>query len=256
MSLIQALVIFVAAFLAGTVNSIAGGGTLITFPALIGLGLDPKMANATSTVALWPGLIGSVWGYRREMQMSRQHLIRLGIPSILGGAVGALILIATPALVFARLVPFLILFATALFTAQETISRWLGLQTQSREPTPKWWVLAIGLQFVSAVYGGYFGAGNGIVLLAVLGLLGVNDIHRANGLKTFFAFCLNTPAVIFLAYSNLVHWPEALIMSVGAMAGGYSATHVARRLGRRLVRRAVVGIGLMIGLLMLWRLRN
>lgn len=256
MSLTQAIITFVAGFLAGTVNSIAGGGTLITFPVLIWLGLDPKVANATSTVALWPGLVGAVWGYRREMNLDRASLVRLGIPSVLGGAVGACVLILTPTLVFARLVPFLILFATLLFAAQEAVSRRLRLQPATGGASAKWWAVALVVLFFSSVYGGYFGAGNGIVLLAVLGMLGVSDIHRANAVKTFLALLLNCPAVLFFAYSGLVRWREALLMAAGAIAGGFCAASVARRLSRTLVRRAVVGVGFVISLLMLWRLWN
>jgi len=256
MTLTEAILMFAAAFVAGTMNSIAGGGTLVTFPVLIWLGLDPKVANATSTVALWPGLIAGAWGFRRETAGSRTHLWRLGIPSVVGGAVGAAILIATPTETFARLVPFLILSATVLFMAQETISRRLRLQTAAQEPGAKWWTIAVIAQFFSAIYGGYFGAGNGIVMLAVLGLLGISDIHRANGIKTFLGLCLNSAAVVGFVISNLVHWPETFLMAAAAILGGYGSTHVARRLGRVFVRRAVVAIGLVIGLVMLWQMRG
>jgi uncharacterized membrane protein YfcA len=256
MSFIQWIIIFAAAFGAGVVNSIAGGGTLLTFPALIWMGLDPKIANATSTVALWPGLIGASWGYRREtLESSRSYLVRLGVVSLFGGVVGTVLLIATPSLVFARLVPYLILFATALFTLQEPVSRWLRLHPSGREPHANWWVAALTLQFVAAVYGAYFGAGNGILMLAVLGLLGLNDIHLANGIKTFLAICLNSVAVLGFAISGLVRWPPALLMAVGAIAGGYFGASVARRVGRVIVRRAVIIIGLAIGILMLWRVQ-
>ena len=256
MSITEAVIIFVSAFVAGTINSIAGGGTLLTFPALIWIGLDPKMANATSTVALWPGLLGGAWGYRREMQNSRAHLVRLGIPSVIGGAVGGAILIATPTETFARLVPYLILSATALFILQGSINRRFRLQSAAESPTPRWWTVAMIFQFFSAIYGGYFGAGNGIVMLSVLGLLGVADIHRANGIKTFLGACLNSAAVVGFIVSNLVHWPEAILMSIAALLGGYTSTHVARRLGRVFVRRTVIAIGLSIGLLMLWRMNS
>ena len=256
MSLVEVLAMFAAAFCAGMVNSVAGGGTLITFPVLLAFGLDPKVANATSTVALWPGLIGGVWGYRRELANSRRHLVRLSIPSVVGGVVGAALLIATPTNLFERLIPFLILFATLLFMAQESVNRWLRFHSSTEEAGARWWTIAVGLQFAAAVYGAYFGAGNGIVMLAVLGLLGLSDIHRANGIKMFMALCLNSPAVAGFALSHLVHWPSALLMASGAIAGGYGAAHVARRLSRALVRRVIVGIGLVIGLNMLWRMWN
>jgi uncharacterized membrane protein YfcA len=256
MSFIQVIIMFAAAFGAGVVNSIAGGGTLITFPALIGLGLDAKVANATSTVALWPGLMGGLWGYRREMESSRPFLIRLGLVSLAGGVVGTALLIMTPTLTFARLVPYLILFATILFTLQEPVSRWLKLHPAGADPHTSWWVTALILQFVAAIYGAYFGAGNGILILAVLGLLGINDIHLANGIKTFLAIVLNSVAVIGFSISRLVDWPTSLLMAVGAIAGGYCGASVARRVGRVSVRRAVIVIGLIISILMLWRVRQ
>jgi uncharacterized membrane protein YfcA len=245
---------FAAAFVAGMMNSIAGGGTLVTFPVLLWLGLDPKVANATSTVALWPGLFGGLWGYRREMENSRDILIRLGLTSVVGGGVGAWLLIATPSQTFARLVPFLILFATALFTLQEPISRMLRTGAMADQPRARWWFGAIVFQFFSSIYGGYFGAGNGILMLAAMGLLGLRDIHRANGIKNFLGICINSIAVLSFALSNLVVWPDALLMAVGAITGGYFGASAARRLGRVFVRRAVVAIGLTIGVVMLWRL--
>ena len=253
MFLAHGMIMFAAAFVAGVMNSIAGGGTLVTFPVLIWLGLDPKIANATSTVALWPGLFSGVWGFRRDLEDSRALLVRLGVTSILGGAVGALLLILTPSATFARQVPYLILFATALFMAQGPISRWLRLQAISAKPRARWWLGAILFQFLSSIYGGYFGAGNGILMLAALGLLGLSDIHRANGIKNFLGICINSIAVISFALSHLVSWPESLLMAAGAIAGGYFGAHTAKRLGQLFVRRAVVLIGLVIGAVMLWR---
>ena len=246
---------FAAAFVAGAMNSIAGGGTLITFPILLWLGLDPKVANATSTVALWPGLFGGLYGFRREMDNSRSILIRLGATSVIGGAVGAALLIATPSETFARLVPFLIFFATVLFMLQEPISKRLGAGTGAEEQKrARWWLGAIIFQFFSSIYGGYFGAGNGILMLAALGLLGLSDIHRANGIKNFLGICINSVAVLSFALSKLVYWPAALLMAVAAIAGGYFGASAARRMGRRFVRRTVITIGLVIGFVMLWRL--
>lgn len=254
MLITHGILIFAAAFAAGMVNTIAGGGTLITFPTLLWLGLDPKVANATSTVALWPGLWGGTWGYRRELENSRPLLVRLGLVSIAGGAVGAALLILTPSKTFAQLVPYLILFATLIFMAQEPISRLLRLQkSPTDKPRASWWFGAIAFQFLAAIYGGYFGAGNGILMLAALGLLGLTDIHRANGVKNFLGLCLNSVAVLGFAISHLVNWADALLMAVGAIAGGYFGASLAMRLGRVLVRRAIVLIGLVIGFLMLWR---
>jgi len=254
MSLAHGALIFAAAALAGMINSVAGGGTLVTFPVLVWLGLDPKVANATSTVALWPGLFGGVFGFRRELKDSRSYLLWLGLTSVLGGGVGAMLLILTPSQTFARLVPYLILFATALFTLQEPISRRLRLPSTASPVGARGWIGPVLIQFFSSIYGGYFGAGNGILMLAALGLFGLKDIHRANGIKNFLGICINSIAVLAFAWSGLVYWPNALLMTVGAVAGGYYGASVARRLGRTFVRRTIVLIGLVIGILMLWRI--
>src|SRR5690349_9592599 len=185
MRLFPVLVMLCAAFAAGAINSIAGGGTLLTFPVLIWLGLDPKVANGTSTVALWPGLFGGLYGYRKELENSSTILFRLGLTSLVGGALGAWLLIRTPSKVFADLVPFLILFATLLFMSHGVVNRRLRVGSLEEKRMGLWWTGAIIFQFFSAIYGGYFGAGNGILMLAAMGVLGLSDLHRANGVKNF-----------------------------------------------------------------------
>lgn len=254
MSLFHSLVMIAAAFAAGVINSIAGGGTLITFPVLIWLGLDPIVANATSTVALWPGLFGGLFGYRRELEDSSGILLRLGLTSVIGGAIGAWLLTRTPSPTFARLVPFLILFATILFMAQGTINRRLRLQSIVEEPRVSWWLGAIVFQFFSAAYGGYFGAGNGILMLAALGLLGLHDINRANGIKNFLGICINSIAVLLFALKGLVVWPDALLMAGAALIGGYCGAKMAVRVGQTTIRRAIIIIGFVITIVMVWRL--
>src|SRR6266508_2591169 len=250
------LMMIAAAFAAGVINSVAGGGTLLTFPVLIWLGLDPKIANATSTVALWPGLFSGTFGYRREMSDSSSILMRLGAISVIGGGVGAWLLIATPSPTFARLVPFLILFATILFMIQGPVNRWLRVPAARNEATSAtWWIGAMVFQFFSAIYGGYFGAGNGILMLAAMGLLGLHDIHRANGVKNFLGICINSVAVVAFSISHLVSWPRSLLMAVAALLGGYVGARTARRVGRSFIRRAIVVIGFAITIVMLWRMR-
>lgn len=270
----QGVIIFSAAFAAGMMNSVAGGGTLLTFPALIWMGIDPKAANVTSTIALWPGSLGGMVGYRRELRNSRRFMLWLAPSSVAGGLVGALLLLKTPSSTFAAIVPFLILFATVLFAVSEPVMRWLrrnrravkqaadaGASTNELNQSPRatdepgraWWVGAIILQFFSATYGGYFGAGNGIVMLAVLGLLGLTDIHQMNGLKNFFAVCINVIASFYFMLWGPVHWPAALVMTVGAIAGGYGGAGLARRMGRRFARGAVIFIGLAMTLSLLFR---
>ncbi|MEA2203871.1 MAG: uncharacterized protein QOE77_647 [Blastocatellia bacterium] len=254
MSPLHAIILFASAFAAGAINSIAGGGTLITFPVLIWLGLDPKIANATSTVALWPGLFGGLFGYRRVLENSSTILFRLGLTSVIGGAIGAWLLIWTPAPVFAQQVPFLILFATVLFMSQGQINRRLRLQPIVAEPRAWWWFGAIVFQFFSAIYGGYFGAGNGILMLAAMGILGLLDINRANGIKNFLGICINSIAVLSFSLSHLVVWSDALLMAVGALLGGYFGASMAVRIPQGVVRRAIVAIGFVITFVMLWRL--
>src|SRR4026208_872496 len=246
---------FSAAFAAGAINSIAGGGTLITFPILIWLGLDPKVANGTSTVALWPGLFGGLFGYRRELENSSTILFRLGITSVIGGALGAWLLIWTPSPLFASLVPFLILFATILFMGHGEINKRLRLGSLEQKQMGLWWTGAIIFQFFSAMYGGYFGAGNGILMLAVMGLLGMNELNRANGIKNFLGICINSIAVLSFSLAGLVVWPDALVRACGARIGGYFGASMAVRIGQIWVRRGIVVIGLVIFVVMVWRLR-
>ena len=251
-------VVFIAAFVAGMMNSVAGGGTLVLFPMLVWLGIDPIRANVTCTVAVWPGSLGAMFGFRRELGDSRRWMLLLGAPSVVGGLIGAYLLLLTPSRVFASIVPFLIFFATILFAAGEPINRKLALNADpqsagERAPTRAWWIGAIVFQFVVAVYGGYFGAGMGILMLAALGLMGLTDIHQMNGLKNFFAVCINIVASAYFIASGRVEWPYALVMVAGAITGGYGGAGLARKLGRRFVRRAVIVIGLGMAVSLLFR---
>jgi uncharacterized membrane protein YfcA len=223
-------VAFGAAFFAGAINSVAGGGTLVTFPALVWLGLPSVTANATSTVAIWPGSLGSMWGYRQELREASPQML-------------ALVRFTPPAL-FDNLVPFLILFATLLFMVQEPIQRRLKSGNTPGSHTLRWMVGAVAFQFLVALYGGYFGAGIGILMLAALSILGMTDIHQMNGLKNFFALCINGVAALYFIWSNMVSWPDVVLMALGAIVGGYGGAGAARKLGRGAVRRIVIGIGL------------
>ncbi len=238
----HAAVIFGAAFAAGMINSVAGGGTLISFPALVWLGRDAVMANATNSIALWPGSFASMLGYRRELAGSRTWVLAFTAPSVLGGALGAVLLLKTPPDAFRVIVPYLILAATILVAVQDQVSKRF-LRLSSAGPTRRWWVGAIIFQFFVGVYGGYFGAGMGILMLAALGLLGCRDIHQMNGMKNFFATCINGIAAVYFAVSGAVLWIDGAIMALGAIAGGYGGAGLARRLGRTFVRRAVIAIG-------------
>jgi uncharacterized membrane protein YfcA len=242
MDLLHGSSAFASAFAAGAINSVAGGGTLLTFPTLIWLGLDSVAANATSTVAIWPGSLGGMWGYRKELRTADRRMLALTAPSLVGGITGALLLRFTPPSIFDAVVPFLILFATILFMVQETVQR-MFKTGEARHETGKWLAGAIAFQFFVALYGGYFGAGIGILMLAALSILGLTDIHQMNGLKNFFALCINGVAAIYFIFARMVEWPYVLVMAFGAIAGGYGGAGLARRLGRSKVRGIVVAIG-------------
>lgn len=235
------VVALVAAAAAGAVNAIAGGGTLLTFPTIVALGVTPLVANATSTVALWPGSLGSMWGYRRELAGARPWVIGFTAPSLTGGALGAWLLLHTPAAVFDRIVPFLVLGATVLFLVQRPLLR--GWRPRAPTDAARRWGFLVA-QFLVAVYGGYFGAGIGILMLAVLGFMGLTNIHQMNGLKNWGALCINAVAVVLFAGGGIVHWPIALSMAVGGMLGGYAGSRLAQRVGQQAVRHAIVAIGL------------
>ena len=234
------LVLLIAAFAAGAINSIAGGGTLLSFPALVWLGRDPILANATNTVALWPGSFAGLVGFRREVASARRWLLFLTIPSLLGGTAGAILLLHTTSKTFANIVPFLILGATLLLAAQEVITRRLQLAARGR----RWIAAAFVFQFLVGIYGGYFGAGMGILMLAALGLIGLTDLHQMNGLKNLMAICINGIAAIYFAFAGAVLWRDAGMMAAASIVGGYLGAKVARRLGRKFVRGVVVAIGL------------
>jgi uncharacterized protein len=254
---LKILTVALISVVAGIMNAIAGGGTLLTFPALVGLGIPSIAANATSTVALWPGAVSSMWGYRDELAGARRWAIGFALPSLLGGGIGAWLLLRTPPSRFAALVPWLVLGATALFIAQPTVMRWVrGHSHVDHDRTSDGsfprasvllWQLAVG------IYGGYFGAGVGILMLGVLGFMGLTNIHRMNGLKNWGGLCMNAVAAITFAFSSLVSWPVALSMAVGSIAGGYVGSRGAQRVPQIYVRRVVGAIGLVGGV---WLLLN
>lgn len=262
---LQLLLVVIVAAISGVMNSIAGGGTLLTFPALVALGISPIVANATSTVALWPASVSSMYGYRRELEGALPWAGAFALPSLLGGAAGALLLLHTSPERFSALVPWLVLGATALFVAQEPVMRAIrrrqisdngtAASPMSRDDAATTGLLPslpfLFYQGLVAIYGGYFGAGAGILMLAALGFMGLSNIHRMNGLKNWGGLCMNAIAALLFAFSRLVDWPVALSMAAGAMVGGYAGSRVAQRVGQRVVRYAIVVIGLGSGLAML-----
>ena len=238
----RTVLIFVVAAIAGAINSVAGGGTLITFPTLVWLGVPPLSANVTNSVALWPGQISGVWGYRRQLAMANRRALALVVPSLVGGVIGAVLLIFTPTRVFDRIVPFLVLFATTLFTAHGPIQRRFNL-TSIQQSRSHWLSWTMFFQFLVALYGGYFGAGVGILMLAALSLMGHTDIHRMNAVKNLLAVCMNGAAAIYFAVTADVVWLDALVMATGAIVGGAGGAGLALRLGPRVIRTVVIVVG-------------
>jgi len=237
-----------AAFLAGAMNSVAGGGTLLTFPALTAV-VSEAMANGTSTVALLPGSLAGAVGYRRELWECRHFVLKLVLPSIVGGYLGAA-LVGRDQQAFAELVPWLILAAAILFVVQAPLSKWVkrralppDVDPEAYRPGWKTTTLVIVFQFFIALYGGYFGAGIGILMLSALGFMGVGDIHRMNAAKTFLAAAINIAAVVVFVRDGLVKWELAWPMVIAAVLGGYAGARVARRLPAHYVRYAVIVIG-------------
>jgi uncharacterized membrane protein YfcA len=249
---VHQLIVFAAACVAGAINSVAGGGTLVTFPTLIWLGVMSKHANATSTLALWPGSLGSVWGYRRELGRVDRRVFALVVPSLIGGIAGAVLFFRTPTSLFDRLLPFLILFATVLFMAQEPIQRRFNL-TEAHQARSHWLSWTMLFQLAVGLYGGYFGAGIGILMLAALSLMGHTDIHEMNGVKNLLAVCINGVAAFYFLFTGLVLWQDAVVMALGSIVGGIAGAGAARRLGRKAVRRVVIAIGLVLTVSFLFR---
>lgn len=250
----QYAVLFGAAVVAGAVNAVAGGGTLLTFPALAWALGSTLGANATSTVAIWPGALSSFWGYRAELSTSRRELAWLALPSLVGGIVGAFLLVSTDKATFDRLIPYLILAATILFILQEPLARWQRRRAEANgqtDPTaaaehpktPARWAVVLGFQLLVGIYGGYFGAGIGILMLAAFGYLGFRNIHHMNALKNLNAVCINAVASAVFIARGLVDWRLAGFMAVGTILGGYFGADTARRLGQTTVRRIVIFIG-------------
>ncbi|AHG93560.1 protein of unknown function DUF81 (plasmid) [Gemmatirosa kalamazoonensis] len=240
---LRLLPVMVAAALGGAVNAVAGGGTLLTFPSLVSLGISPIVANATSTVALWPGSVSSMYGYRDALRGAGGWAVAFAVPSLAGGALGAWLLLHTSPERFAHLAPWLVLGATSLFAMQGVLAARRGAVPELARPRLR----HLAAQFAVGVYGGYFGAGIGILMLAVLGMIGLRDIHRMNGLKNWGGTCMNFVAAATFSFTRLVDWPVALAMAVGSIAGGYVASRGAQRVPQYLVRRAVLVVGFVSG---------
>lgn len=251
MPLTEIIGLTLAAAAAGAINAIAGGGTIITFPALLFFGTLPKVANATSTLALVIGTSGSIYSYRGHWPAIKPWLARFVPVSIVGGLLGAALLNLTSEKTFSKLVPFLILFATVLFLSQGLLRRVINLEAKSGHPHA---ILgAILFQFAVALYGGYFGAGIGILMLASLGFIGLNDIHEINALKNLLGSLINLVAAIWFVFAGLVNWEKAGVMTVGALAGYFLGAHYSQRISQQRVRQIITAIGFILSAITFYR---
>jgi uncharacterized protein len=233
------ILLLTTALLAGFMNSVAGGGGLITFPMLVIVGVPPLNANATNTVALWFGTLTSTFAYRQELSKQRKELALLSGISVIGGFFGSYLLLSTSPVDFAALVPYLMLTATLLFTFGQPLVQQLTGASRLRLPL----IVILILQFAIATYGGYFGGGGGILILAVLNVMGIQNIHTMNAFKTWLATCLNAAAIIYFTSAHIVFWFQAIFMAIAAAIGGYGGVYLAKKLHPKWVRYFIIGVG-------------
>ncbi|MGB6222956.1 sulfite exporter TauE/SafE family protein, partial [Haloferula sp.] len=246
--------VLLAGFFAAVMNSVAGGGTMLTFPALLAAGLPPVLANTTSTVALYFGMPGSLWAFRKRLAEVKAWILPLGIVSLLGGFAGAWLLLRFDESVFERIVPWLLLFATLLFLLNGPIRRWLRKHETEEPDRPKTW--GIFFQSGVAIYGGYFGAGIGIMMLAGLGVLGLRDVNRMNALKALLGLLCNTSAVVLFMIKGAVDWRLAGFLLAGSIPGYFFGSHFAQRIPAVAVRAIVAIIGISIAAHLFWKQLN
>jgi uncharacterized protein len=254
MHLGEAIFLAAAAFIAGGINGVAGGGSLISFPALLAAGYAAKPANVTNTTALWPGYVGGSIGYRSLLYPQRGTIARLSVSSVLGAVAGSVILLSTPESAFKALVPYLILFGAAVLAFQPRISalaaRLRGLaRHESGRVTAELYVAV----FILAMYGAYFGAGLGTITLAVLGVLLPDQLHNSNALKGVLSMIINAVAVAWFALFGPVQWAAAIVMAAAALAGGYLGVRVARRFSARVLRYAIVSYSVVVSVVLIAR---
>lgn len=240
---------FLAAGIAGTINAIAGGGSFISFPTLLFLGMPPVQANATNTVGLWPGLAASGAAYLRLLKVPARLLGPLLATALAGGLVGGLLLVKTPQRTFEYLIPWLLLAATLLFIFGNRIRAWAGHSAvlhdlQELSAFSIFWIALANL--LIGIYAGYFGGGIGFVILAVLSAAGMHDVHNMNALRTVLAASMNASAVVTFIIAGAVFWPQCLVMIAGALSGGWFGAKFAQRADPRKMRMAIIALGVIM----------
>lgn len=233
----ELVLLALAAFCGGVMNAIAGGGSFLTFPALVFSGVPPVIANATSTVALFPGAFASAWSYRKRFAGLQGLSIRACVlVSLAGGAAGSILLLKTPESTFVALIPWLLLFATVLFAFGKPLGLALRKRIHFGIAAVLFWQLGI------AIYGGYFGGGIGILMLALFSLFGIEDLNAANGMKALLAGCMNGMAVLIFVAAGQVYWKQALVMAAGGITGGYTGAAIAQRVPQPIMRAVILAI--------------
>jgi uncharacterized membrane protein YfcA len=252
LNLETAIFLFFAGALGGALNAVAGGGSFIAFPALLFTGVAPIAANATNTVALWVGVTASTGAYRKHLNISRRVMIPLAVTSVIGGIIGAYLLLHTPAQTFLRVLPWLMLGATLLFMFGKHLARTSG-GSVAQDASTSALVVASVFELVVAIYGGYFGGGVGIVNLAMLAALGMTDIHAMNALKTVLSGIINGIAVITFVIAGAVVWKPAGVMIAGAILGGYLGAHYAQKLPGPWIRAFVIFVGTGMTVYFFWK---
>jgi uncharacterized membrane protein YfcA len=237
--------LFLAALIAGLLNAVAGGGSFISFPALLFSGMAPIAANATNTAALFPGTVASTVAYRHAFTPEARRLLPLLlVTGIIGGVIGARILLGTPQSTFLHLIPWLLLAATVLFLAGPRISAWVRQRAAAGKTSRPLNIAGIFLELLIAIYIGYFGAGVGILVLSLLALLGMEDIHAMNGVKVLLVSVVNGVAMITFIFAKMIFWPQAVLMILGSLTGGYAGAHYAQKMNQQHVRWIVIAVGL------------
>jgi uncharacterized membrane protein YfcA len=242
----QAIFLLFTAAIAGTLNALAGGGSFISFPALLFLRIPPVEANATNTVALWPGLAASTLAYLKRLDAPLRLLLPLLVTSVAGGWAGAFLLLKTPQHTFMRLVPWLLLGGTLLFAFGNSIRKLVGTSAvidDLRNMSARAIVVGSIAELLVSVYGGYFGAGIGFMTLAMLALMGMRDIHAMGAIRTLLAVAINAAAVVTFIAAHAVLWPQCTVMIAGSLAGGWFGAHFAQKADPRKVRALVIAVG-------------
>ena len=236
---LNGFLLFATAFIAGGLNAVAGGGSFISFPTLIFTGVSPIVANATNTSAMWVASLVSAGAYRRDFDVERRTMLILSIVSLIGGSIGSILLLYTSADVFKKLIPYLLLLATCVFIGGEYLKQWLQSLNRTNLASSPSLVYLVIAQLVISIYGGFFGSGAGILMLATLTFFNLKSIHTMNALKAWLVTCMNGMAIVTFLFAGIIAWQQAILMAIGGALGSYIVANFARQIPSIIVRRFV-----------------